>query len=63
MIAQGLASHTRHEGGNKFSTTLQGHVYFNKQGERKGVITVGQMQGEDTVMFLCNAGKNFATTS
>lgn len=27
---------------------FSGHVYFNKQGERKGVITVGQMQGQET---------------
>ena len=25
---------------------LQGHVYFNDKGERKGVVTVSQMQGE-----------------
>lgn len=48
---------------NQFSTKLQGHVYFNKQGERKGVITVGQMQGEDIIMFLCNADKNCNTAS
>ena len=25
---------------------IQGHMYFNKDGERKGIIEVGQMQGK-----------------